>query len=535
VECYRTRVLHYDLPLALIRARTLSGWLLAVALLPSLGLCSGCSTAASHTRFDSGVASQAIATIAGAPSLATADPSSSPTVAMPPPLALTLGFTFPVDELSAAQANEVMAGRATRWTQVGGPDSPLRLLSWSDGRVTEVQSLDALSVPGAAGALALRQAVADQPGAVALLPWDGPRLRSKALKIDGRRPDDVGYPYRAQPQAVSASALVSDADGERGRFTLSAVGDLMLGRRVAQQALNGGAAYPLALAEPALKKGDLGIGNLEVSLTDRGQAVRKDYTFRAGPALAAGLAESGIGAVSLANNHVGDYGSTGVLDTVAALDAAGVAHAGAGADATRAAAATVVNVRGVRVALLSFANVPSDFVTGFSTAKEAATESAPGINWGTPETVSRAVVDAGAHADVVVVALHTGTEYADQPDSLQRSLAHAAIDAGAALVLGSHPHVLQGIEYYGGGVILYSLGNFVFDIDGEDVRTLGLPPSQTVVAQIAFQNGHVRGLELDPMVIDSSSFRPAPAAGPAARSVLDRVYRLTDALNPRQR
>jgi poly-gamma-glutamate capsule biosynthesis protein CapA/YwtB (metallophosphatase superfamily) len=507
--------------------------LLAVAAITGALFCGACRSSPAHESADLITNSGTLADTVAATAAATASATASPVPSEPLRLGIVLSFTFPVDDLSPTQADAILTGRLTRWSQVGGPDRPIHLLLWSDGHVTEARTLDPLSFPGPDGVTALLQAVIDQPGSVALVPWDGPRLRAKALTIDGHRPGDAGYPYRAGVQ--SPAVATPDPAGARTRFTLSAVGDLMLGRRVAQVTLNSGADYPLSLAEPDLSKGDFAIGNLEVSLTDRGQPVRKDYTFRAAPLLGAGLAKAGISAVSLANNHVGDFGPAGILDTLAALDGAGVAHAGAGADTADAAAAVVSNVRGVRLALLSFVNVPTDSVTGFSTSKEAAAAGVPGINWGTPEAVSRAVVDARARADVVVVALHAGTEYSEQPDAMQRALAHAAVDAGAALVLGSHPHVLQGIEYYGDGVIFYSLGNFVFDIDGEDVRNLGLPAAQTVVAQIAFQDGHVRGVELDPMLIDSSTFRPVPAAGPAARSVLDRVYRLTDALNPRQR
>lgn len=447
---------------------------------------------------------------------------------LPAPAALVLSFTFPLDDVSFDQAQEILKGHVARWSEVGGPDQPVRLLAWVDGTVAPASSLDPQHRVGGREGAALLAAVGSQPGSAALVPWTGPRLHEKALSIGGHRPGDPTYPLRIAAGSASREAL--GAEGGATAFTLSAVGDLMLGRRVSWSAALQTPDYPLAAAAPALRLGDIGVGNLETALTERGQPVRKDYTFRAAPALASGLRADGLDVVTLANNHVGDYGAAGIADTTAALDAAGVGHAGAGATAAAAAAPVIVTVRGIRVAFLSFVNVPDDSVTGFSTASEAPGDATAGVQWGTPDSVREAVLEARARAEVVVVALHAGLEYRSQPDSVQRSLAYAAVDAGAALVLGSHPHVLQGIEYYNRGVIFYSLGNFVFDLDGDDVRNLGRAPAETVVAEITFRGGQVQGLELVPMVIDTSQFRPVPAAGAAARAVLDRIYRLTDML-----
>jgi poly-gamma-glutamate capsule biosynthesis protein CapA/YwtB (metallophosphatase superfamily) len=442
-------------------------------------------------------------------------------VAATAPLALIVGFTFPLDDISTAEADALLAGTVHRWSEVGGPDLPVRELSWSARAVGTVPALHPEDAAvDATGRDALVAAVAAQPGSVALVVWDGPHLHSKGLSVDGRLPDAPGYPLMSALPAPPPSS---------GSFTVAAAGDLMLGRRVAQ--LTGSAVdYPLAQVAREFRSADLGFANLEVALTQRGDPAHKDYTFRAPENLAEGLRDSGINIVSVANNHVLDYGSLGLADTLAALDSAGVSHAGAGDDAAAAAAPAIVTVRGTRIAVLSFVNVPNDSVTGFVAQSMAAQAGKPGVNWGTPGAVTREVEAARAQADVVIVSMHAGIEYADQPDAVQEALAHAAIDAGAALVIGAHPHVLQGIEYYRDGVILYSLGNFVFDLDNADVLHYGLPAVQTVVARVTFSGNTVQGLELLPAMVDTSQYRPVPAAGAAARAVLDRVYRLTDAL-----
>ncbi|MDQ6740937.1 MAG: CapA family protein, partial [Actinomycetota bacterium] len=157
----------------------------------------------------------------------------------------------------------------------------------------------------------------------------------------------------------------------------------------------------------------------------------------------------------------------------------------------------------------------------------------PGVAWGTPDAISRDVASARLRADLVVVALHAGFEYIDSPNSIQKDLAHAAIDAGAALVLGAHPHVLQGIEYYHGGVIAYSLGNFVFDLDDSDRSHLGLPSVLTCILRVTLDAHGVTGLQIYPAIINSTDFRPEPVIGDAAKPVYDRLYRLTDALKSR--
>lgn len=459
----------------------------------------------------------AVATIA-----AKASPTAAATPA-PRPLALMLSFTFPVDNVSLEQANALMSGATVRWSELGGPDLPVRRVTWSDGAVRAVPSLSvATAATDTAGSAALLAVVATRPGTLALVPWDGPHLHSKALSVDGILPDDRGYP-------LQAAAAAPAPPPQTGSFSLAAAGDLMLGRRVALVA-GDAVDYPLNRVRADFQNADIGFANLEVALTQRGSAAHKDYTFRAPPALAAGLRAAGINVLSLANNHVLDYGPTGLKDTVAALQQSGIAHAGAGSNAAAAETPAVLDIRGVRVAFLSFVNVPNDSVTGFVAKSMSAGPARPGVDWGTPEEVTRQVQAAKAHADVVIVSMHAGTEYADTPNAVQRGLAHAAIDAGAALVIGAHPHVLQGIEYYHRGVILYSLGNFVFDFDPNDVRNYGLAPVQTLVARVTFTADRVSGLQLLPAMINTSQYRPVPATGAAAQAVLDRVYRLTDAL-----
>ncbi len=306
-----------------------------------------------------------------------------------------------------------------------------------------------------------------------------------------------------------------------GNLTVNAVGDLMLARDITDLMAARGPVYPFEMVRPLLADADLVIANLEGTFTERGIASSKQYTFRTPPRLARGLADGGIGLVALANNHTMDFGRDGLADTLAALDAAGVRHAGAGLDEDAARQPIFIDVNGLRVAFLSYdAVLETTFAHGAS----------PGVAYAELDSLRRDVAAARARADVVIVAMHAGTEYTDAPTQEQRAIAHAAIDAGALLVLGSHPHVLQGFERYKGGLIAYSLGNFVFDLDRDDLATLGPRPFQTAVLQVELTPQGVTSFTTRPVFIDPDQDRPLPADAEQRRLIEQRIAALNAGL-----
>jgi len=244
---------------------------------------------------------------------------------------------------------------------------------------------------------------------------------------------------------------------------LMAVGDVMLARSVGDRIVAEGPAVPFAGVAQTLGSAGLLVANLECVISELGEPQPKAYTFRAPPAAADSLALAGVDVVSLANNHSLDYGFEALSDTRQRLADRQIAAVGAGDNEAAAHTPVVVERNGLRVAFLAYVDVPVETRSGFDTRTWIATADAPGIAWADVEQISADVAAARAQADVVVVLLHFGFESRTQVTTAQRAEAHAAIDAGAALVLGSHPHVLQGVERYNGGLIAYSLGNFVFD------------------------------------------------------------------------
>lgn len=200
---------------------------------------------------------------------------------------------------------------------------------------------------------------------------------------------------------------------------------------------------------------DATIVNLECPITTRGAKIPKPYNFRMNPRFLGVLTGAGIDIVSIANNHIFDYGSPGLYDTISYLDSAGVRHVGAGRTIREAHTPVVDTLGGRRVAFLAYYGGGE----------------APGAGKSSPGVARRDL--AGIGADIgslrrayascyIVIILHWGTERATRPDGGQVAFAHALIDSGADAVVGHHPHVLQGIERYRGGVIAYSLGNFMF-------------------------------------------------------------------------
>jgi poly-gamma-glutamate synthesis protein (capsule biosynthesis protein) len=246
---------------------------------------------------------------------------------------------------------------------------------------------------------------------------------------------------------------------------LEAVGDIMLARTIGQQVLSQGPQVVFAGVQPVLANADVLVGNLECALTSSNLPQPKTYTFAAPPETANALVLAGFDVLSLANNHAMDYGTAGLVDTLKNLDQNGIAGVGAGMNAVEAHRPVILERNGLRLAFLAYADVPVEN-SGFDTHVWKATDTQPGIAWADPDQIKADVVAAKKEADVIIVLLHSGYEITSIIPGIsneQRLAAHAAIDAGAALVIGSHPHFLQSIERYHGGLIAYSLGNFVFD------------------------------------------------------------------------
>jgi poly-gamma-glutamate capsule biosynthesis protein CapA/YwtB (metallophosphatase superfamily) len=250
-------------------------------------------------------------------------------------------------------------------------------------------------------------------------------------------------------------------------LVLAAVGDVNLGDAPGAAIATEGPRYPWESAGPALRQADIAFANLECAISERGTPFAKQYTFRGTPAALAGLRRhAGIDVLNLANNHVGDFGRTALLDTVRGVERLGMRAVGAGPSLERALRPQLVERLGLRVAFVGFSNIlPAEFAAGAGR---------PGIAWATPEAVERAVRAARRRADVVVATFHWGVEKMPYETAEQAELARVAADAGAQLVIGAHPHVLQPVRRSGPALVAYSLGNFVFGAQSSETAATGI-------------------------------------------------------------
>lgn len=214
---------------------------------------------------------------------------------------------------------------------------------------------------------------------------------------------------------------------------------------------------PLAGVSRYLGPRRLRIANLECVIATTGTAEIKPFTFRAHPRTIPWLAKYFDG-VSLANNHSGDFGKAAFAENLDLLDAAKLPYFGGGRDLAAAHRPWIVERDGLRIALLGYVE--------FKPRSFEASATRPGVAWsGEDEQVLRDIRDAREkhHADIVIPFLHWGWEDEGAPSERQRVFARAMIDAGASMIVGSHPHVTQGAESYRGKPIVYSLGNFLFN------------------------------------------------------------------------
>ncbi|MGD9487050.1 MAG: CapA family protein [Calditrichaceae bacterium] len=206
----------------------------------------------------------------------------------------------------------------------------------------------------------------------------------------------------------------------------------------------------------ALSEADIFMINLESPFTVRGNPVEKQFTFRALPKYAGMLKESGVDIVTLANNHMYDYGDTGIFDTIGLLDSVGIKHVGAGRNLAEARQPVIFDIRGLKLAYLAY------YGTGPHSDSHPATETNAGTAMRNLAYIKEDIAKIRDQVDYIIINFHWGLEKANYPEESEKYYARKSIDYGADLIVGHHPHVLQGVELYKGKVIAYSLGNFIF-------------------------------------------------------------------------
>ncbi len=307
-------------------------------------------------------------------------------------------------------------------------------------------------------------------------------------------------------------------------ITIVAVGDTMLGGTAQEVLMKEGYDYPFKQIAALLNNADIVIGNLEGPLTsicNASMVLDKEYVFRS-PAekVAPALKRAGFNLFSLANNHILDYGEQGMYDTIDALNEQNIQSVGAGSNINQARAGTIIKTEHANLGFLSYSlTFPESFW---------ATENSPGTAFGHEKQIVADIIRLKKQVDNVIVSFHWGREKTTELRPYQPRLARASIDAGASIVLGHHPHVLQAIEKYKKGLIIYSLGNFVFGSYSPEAKT-------SIVARITLNKGKFHSAELTPINVFNSEviFQPKILTGIDASRVIGHINTLSQASNTR--
>jgi len=338
--------------------------------------------------------------------------------------------------------------------------------------------------------------------------------------------DQHRFPNREATAAVTAWLRGEEGQaflaGDEPAVTLTAVGDIMLARAVERRIQEFGADYPFRRVTPYLQRSDLTFANLESPLGIGGTPIpNKGIWFRADPALAATMASAGIDVVTLANNHILDYDSDVFLQTLQALTDNGLQYCGGGRDETEAHRPLIVSKNGVRLAFLGYSQFADLFWDWDYERTFAAGPDLPGIAGLSEERLAQVTADiaqARQQADVVIVACHWGDEYVEYPNEQQRRLAHALAEAGADLILGSHPHAIQGFENYQGTLIVYSLGNFIMDQARPET-------CRSMILDVQITAAGISGVWVTPAAIAEA--QPYVPAGAEYQELAERIRRIS--------
>jgi len=234
-----------------------------------------------------------------------------------------------------------------------------------------------------------------------------------------------------------------------------------------------------------IQEADLAVGNLEAPLHVSSTPRNKRNLLHSPPAAAQALANVGFNVLNLANNHITDHGREGITRTWQLLEEAGITCFGAGVDLDQASRPACVKIGGLKFAFLGYAPYQGDF------GPEMADSDREGCVSPSFDRLKRDITVLRDDTTIICISIHWGLQFRSFPTPAQIDLAHTIIDLGAHIVHGHHPHVLQGIEHYGHGVILYSLGNFVFpSFRRTDGRTYRFPPECAETAAVICFAGH---------------------------------------------
>jgi len=369
--------------------------------------------------------------------------------------ALVTSPRLPLSGVGRTDAEQLLTGTVSDWRALGSPVSiPVERLALAGAEIPSYGAVETFPDYDALAA-ALRQ----RPGAVALAPLDAADFRVQTMAVEGIDP------------------LVSGEQIEPA-IRMGTVGDIVPGRNVHRKMEEyGDFTRPFRKVAPLLAGFDLTIANLEGNISDTIPQPQNANTFSfvSFSAMLEGFLLAGIDAVTVANNHTvwnapeENWGLAAFLDTLAALETAGLPWFGGGYEIGQARAPWITEVKGTSIAWLGIDGVTANYEVepgqenGVLDFDAGATGDRPGTNPYLSSQFLADIADAASRAEVVIPYFHMGAEYIAEPPAWMVAGARAAIDAGATMVITNHPHVIQGMEIYNGKPIVYSVGNFIID------------------------------------------------------------------------
>ncbi len=299
-------------------------------------------------------------------------------------------------------------------------------------------------------------------------------------------------------------------------ISIVAVGDIMLDRFVGKNLSDSNTDYPFKQTRNLIYESDIAFANLESPISKRGKKQNKKYCFKAKPIAAKILKNAGFDVLSLANNHIMDYGDSAMLDTIDLLKKYKICSVGAGKNLKFAQQPVILKVKNLKIAFFAY-NCTYPFSVN-------AQQNKPGANPSEIENIKTVINTIRDKVDIIIVSFHWGIEYNDFPEKWQIKLAHQAIEAGADIILGHHPHILQGVEFYHGKPIFYSLGNFVFDQNLIKTR-------ESIAVKFIFENKNDYKIYAFPILIGKYLYYPDYAKGDEKDKIISRFINISKKLN----
>lgn len=267
---------------------------------------------------------------------------------------------------------------------------------------------------------------------------------------------------------ATGATLISEFTGmlstPKENASIAVVGDVMFARNMA--GVLSMDSSPFEGVSDVTSKVDLLLINFENAATNSGDAIKGDVPLKCDPAYVPLAKANNNTIAALANNHIFDYGVGGMEDTVKYLNESEITTMGVGKNASEAHQAVTQEINGRKITILNYMDSENFAEYGYEVMPYAK-ESSPGYSAYDSQDAKKQI---GEHndSDLIVVYLHFGNEYNHSPNEVQEKISHELIDYGADVVIGSHPHVPQGIEMYNGKPIFYSLGDFIFDLQREE-------------------------------------------------------------------